>query len=81
MTWTTRKGIQTPKGVYVPKTDDLVKELKAAADFAELEAFNVKIGGNYVESETRLHTNSVAALTASTSIEAVTVEARDIAGR
>ncbi len=81
MAWGTRKGIATPRGVYVPKTDDLTNELKAAAKFAGLEAFNVKIDGTYVDDPTHLHTNSVAALAAEARVEAIEVEAYDTAGR
>ena len=81
MSWTLRKGIATPRGVYVPKTDDLTTELIEAAKFAGLEAFNVKIDGGYVDDPTKLHTNSIAALAAEASIEAVEVEAYDTAGK
>lgn len=80
MAWTVRKGIQTPRGVYVPKTDDLAKELKAAADFAGLEAFNVKIDGKYFE-EAELPTNSIKALIQDVGVEAVEAVARDTAGQ
>ena len=79
--WSTKKGINTPKGVYVPTSDDLTKELLKAAEFAGLARFNVKIDGAYVEKPEHLHTNSVKALAAEASIESVTVEPRDVAGR
>ncbi len=78
--WTIGTGIMTPNGFYMPKTDDLRKELVEAAKFAGLNAFNVKIDGNYVETPEALHTNSLAALAAPASIESVEVEAHDTAG-
>jgi hypothetical protein len=78
--WTVRKGIATPKGVYVPKSDNLKAELVAAAKFAGLEAFNVKIDGKYFEPE-ELPTNSIESLIQSVGVEAVETVARDTAGR
>ncbi len=80
MTWAIATGIRTPKGTYTPVTDDLTKELVAAAKFAGLLNFNVKIDGNYVDNPADLHTNSVAALAAEASIEEVRVEPHDVAG-
>jgi hypothetical protein len=80
MAWTIRKGFNTPKGIYTPKTDDLTVELVAAAEFAGLDSFNVKIDGHYVDDPTALQTNSIKALVADVSIESVEVEARDTAG-
>ncbi len=80
MSWTIAKGINTPAGTYNPVTDDLTKELVAAAKFAGLTTFNVRIDGHYVDDPTALQTNSIAALAAQASVEAVGVEAHDTAG-
>ena len=80
MSWTVRKGINTPKGTYIPQSDDLAEELKKAAEYAGLEAFNVKIDGHYVNDPSALQTNSIAALSEQASIEAVEVEPFDTAG-
>ena len=77
--WTIGKGIATPKGAYTPKTDDLKVELVAAAKFAKLEAFNVKIDGKYYEPD-ELPTNSIKALIQDVKVEAVETVARDTAG-
>lgn len=77
--WTTGKGIKTPKGIYVPKTDDLKAELVKAAESAGLEAFNVKIDGKYYEPD-ELPTNSIKALIQDVKVEAVETVARDTAG-
>jgi hypothetical protein len=42
--------IKTPAGNYTPVTDDLVKELKEAAKFAQLPNFKAFINGNQVMS-------------------------------
>jgi hypothetical protein len=78
--WTVSRGINTPKGVYVPQSDNLSKELVEAAKFAGINAFNVKIDGMYYDEPGKLPTNSIAALTQDVSVESVEIKARDIAG-
>ena len=80
MSWNVARGITTPRGVYTPQSDDLARELVEAAKFAGLRTFNVKIDGYYVPDPSALQTNSIAALAAEAIIEAVEVEAHDVAG-
>jgi hypothetical protein len=77
--WTVGKGINTPRGAYVPKSDNLKLELVNAAKHAGLEAFNVKIDGKYYEPD-ELPTNSIKALIQDVKVEAVETVARDTAG-
>lgn len=41
-------GIDTPKGVYTPQSDNLMEELKAAARFAGLTKFRIHINGKQI---------------------------------
>lgn len=79
--WTIAKGIKTPRGAYVPKTNNLTDELVAAAKFAGIESFNVKIDGMYYDDPDKLPTNDLSAINKDIAIENIEVEARDTAGR
>lgn len=72
--WSINLTIKTPAGEYTPKSDNLTQEAKAAAAFAGLRKFFFKIDGVYYASPAELPTNSIAALVADASVEAVEVE-------
>jgi len=69
--WSTEENgkIGTPKGLYTPKSDDLMKELKEAAKYAGYKSFKVFVDGNEVVKPSSLQTNSIAALNAPVRIE------------
>ncbi len=69
MTWQTSNTIKTPKGDYTPKSDDLIRELKAAAVSCGFKDFIVFIDGHQVADASELHTNSIAALVDQARIE------------
>lgn len=56
-------GIETPKGVYVPASDDLVTEVKAAARFAGLSQFKLFLNGTQVMSPKELPVKKLSELT------------------
>lgn len=66
---TTASVIGTPRGDYTPVTDDLEKEVKAAARTCDYGTFRVFVDGNEVGSSSQLQTNSLAALNAPIRIE------------
>lgn len=67
---TTANGkIGTPKGDYTPRTDDLKKELNAAAQMCGYSQFRVWIDGNQIVEEGELQTNSLRALNADIRVE------------
>lgn len=72
--WGANPVIKTPNGDYTPVSDDLAAELKAAAASRGMKPFFVKIDGEYISGPWALQTNSIAALAADVSIEAVEVE-------
>ncbi len=72
--WTLVNGIVTPRGTYKAKSDDLVAEVKAAAKFAGLESFNVKIDGVYVDTPADLTKANMS------EVGTVSVEPYDAAG-
>lgn len=85
MTWklTGKFNIQTPQGDYVPQSNDLAKEFKAAAVSAGLKEFRVFIDGIEIVDPKNLPTNSVEALIAQPRIEGVAkarVAGYDVAG-
>jgi hypothetical protein len=72
--WTLKAGINTPKGMYNAKGDDLAEEIKNAARFAGLEAFNVKVDGKYVDTPADLKATNF------DGVKTVSIEPYDTAG-
>ncbi len=82
--WTNLKAINTPKGAYLPKSDDLKKEIMSAAEYAGLSNFRVRINGLQIDSAEQLPCDSIKALIHTVTIEGVeptvAVERYDKAG-
>ena len=64
-------GIDTPKGLYVPQTDHLIDEVKAAARYAGLSRFKLFINGAQVNNPNDVPTQSIAELTENARVEGV----------
>jgi len=72
--WTVKSGIDTPKGKYFPKTDNLVNEIMEAATFAGLESFDVLVDGVYVDTPADLQAQNFS------DVKTVSIEPYDTAG-
>jgi len=72
------KGINTPNGVYKPAGDILLTECVAAAKYAGMKKFNIKIDGHVYTSAEELPVEKLSALIQAVSV--VAVEAKDTAG-
>ena len=63
--------IKTPRGDYHVKSNDLKAEILAAANFASLRDFRVRVNGTMIETAKDLQTNSIPALIDQARIEGV----------
>uniref|UniRef100_A0A6M3ISH2 Uncharacterized protein n=1 Tax=viral metagenome TaxID=1070528 RepID=A0A6M3ISH2_9ZZZZ len=63
--------IKTPKGDYLAKSDDCIKEFNDAATWCGFTKFRVKVNGTVIESKEDLQTNSLAALKEQARIEGI----------
>jgi hypothetical protein len=63
--------IVTPKGNYIPKTDDLIAEAKVAARESGLSRFRLWVNGKQIMAETDLPTRKISELAEVAKVEGI----------